>query len=94
MGHGADLDDLLAEPDETFELVLQNAESGAGIGGSSAGVTILDNEATVSVAAAQADEGDPLEFELRVVWPDPAVVPTPLVVGVTVPARRLRARCQ
>ena len=76
------LEDSFAESNETFELVLQNA-MGATVGGSSATVTILDNEATVSVAAAQADEGDPLEFELRVVWPTSAVVSTPLDVGVT-----------
>ena len=76
------VDDSLAEPDETFEVVLKNGV-GAEIGGSSATVTILDNEATVSVAAAQAEEGEQLEFELRVVWPDPAVVPTPPDVDVT-----------
>ena len=76
------LEDSFAESDETFELVLQNA-MGAKVGGSSATVTILDNEATVSVAAARAEEGETLEFELRVVWPDPAVVPRPLDVVVT-----------
>ena len=77
------LDDPFAEPDETFELVLLQNAAGAGMGGSSVTVTILDNEATVSVAAAEADEGETLEFELRVVWPDPAVVPTPFNVVVT-----------
>ena len=65
----ATVDDDLAEPDEVFDVVLQNA-SGADIERPSATVTILDNEATVSVADAQADEGNPLEFVLSVVWPD------------------------
>ena len=75
-------DDLLAEDDEMFELVLQNA-AGAKIGSGSETVTILDNEATVSVADAAADEGETLEFKLGVVWPTSAVVSTPLEVEVT-----------
>ena len=51
-------------------------------------MTILDNEATVSVADAEADEGDPLEFVLSVVWPDSAAVSTPLDVVVTYQLRR------
>ena len=77
-------EDLEPEPDETFDVVLQNS-SGADIERSRTTVTILDNEATVSVADAQAVEGDLLEFVLSVVWPDAG--PT-LDVGVDVQAQR------
>ena len=76
------LDDNFAESEEQFGLVLEGA-SGADIGDSSETATIIDNEATVSVGNAAADEGDDLEFELNVVWPESATVVTPPDVVVT-----------
>ncbi|MCY4664815.1 MAG: hypothetical protein OXC00_09125, partial [Acidimicrobiaceae bacterium] len=79
----------VGESDETFSVELQS-QSGAPLGStSSVTCTILDDEATVTVANATADEGDPLTFEVTVdrsptadigleyelMDPDPNVVP-------------------
>ncbi|WP_419847688.1 Calx-beta domain-containing protein [Candidatus Poriferisocius sp.] len=58
------VDDKLSEDPETFQLVLHSLQGKAQITDRAGTATILDNdsEPTLSIGAAEADEGTPLEF--------------------------------
>ncbi|WP_419847678.1 Calx-beta domain-containing protein [Candidatus Poriferisocius sp.] len=58
------VDDKLSEDPETFQLVLHSPRGEAQIKDRAGTATILDNdsEPTLSIGAAEADEGTPLEF--------------------------------